>query len=52
MGARVGLLLAGIMIGALGAIDDVAVAQASTVWELRSADPALGSVGLFRAGMR
>ncbi len=47
-----GLLLAGIMIGALGAIDDVAVTQASTVWELRSADPELGSVGLFRAGMR
>lgn len=47
-----GLLLAGIVIGALGAIDDVAVTQASTVWELRSADPELGSRGLFRAGMR
>lgn len=47
-----GLLLAGIVIGALGAIDDVAVTQASTVWELRSADPALSSTRLFRAGMR
>lgn len=47
-----GLLLAGIVIGALGAIDDVAVTQASTVWELRSADPELGYMGLFRAGMR
>jgi uncharacterized membrane protein len=47
-----GLLLAGIVIGALGAIDDVAVTQASTVWELRSADPELSSTRLFRAGMR
>lgn len=47
-----GLLLAGIVIGALGAIDDVAVTQASAVWELREADPQLGAQGLFRAGMR
>lgn len=47
-----GLLLAGIVIGALGAIDDVAVTQASTVWELRAADPELRSSELFRAGMR
>lgn len=47
-----GLLLAGIVIGALGAIDDVAVTQASTVWELRSADPELDSSRLFGAGMR
>ena len=47
-----GLLLAGFVIGALGAIDDIAVTQASAVWELRDADPALGQQQLFRAGMR
>ncbi|HEY6568532.1 MAG TPA: YibE/F family protein [Actinomycetota bacterium] len=47
-----GLLLAGIVIGALGAIDDVAVTQASAVWELRAADPELGPRELRRAGMR
>ena len=47
-----GLLLAGIVIGALGAIDDVAVTQASAVWELHATDPELGTQGLFRAGMR
>ena len=47
-----GLLLAGIVIGALGAIDDVSVTQASAVWELRDADPRADGRGLFRAGMR
>lgn len=49
-----GLLTAGIVIGALGAIDDVAVTQASAVWELREAqaDRGSGVRGLFRAGMR
>jgi uncharacterized membrane protein len=47
-----GLLTAGIVIGALGAIDDIAVTQASTVWELHNANPDLGSARLFRAGMR
>jgi uncharacterized membrane protein len=47
-----GLLLAGIVIGALGAIDDVSVTQASAVWELRDADPAADRRRLFRAGMR
>jgi uncharacterized membrane protein len=47
-----GLLLAGFVIGALGAIDDIAVTQASAVWELSDADPELGSQQLFRAGMR
>jgi uncharacterized membrane protein len=47
-----GLLLAGIVIGALGAIDDVSVTQASAVWELREADPDSDGRGLFRAGMR
>jgi len=47
-----GLLLAGIVIGALGAIDDVAVTQASAVWEIRAADPELDARRLFRSGMR
>ncbi|HSL11179.1 MAG TPA: YibE/F family protein [Actinomycetota bacterium] len=47
-----GLLLAGIVIGALGAIDDVSVTQASAVWELHEADPSADGRGLFRAGMR
>ena len=36
-----GLILGGMMIGALGAIDDITVTQASAVWELRSVDPEL-----------
>lgn len=47
-----GLLLAGIVIGALGAIDDVSVTQASAVWEVHDADPAADGRKLFRAGMR
>ena len=47
-----GLLLAGIVIGALGAIDDVSVTQASAVWELREADPTASAKMLFRSGMR
>jgi uncharacterized membrane protein len=47
-----GLVLAGVIIGALGALDDVTVTQASAVWELRAANPALGSRGLFRSGLR
>jgi uncharacterized membrane protein len=47
-----GLLLAGIVIGALGAIDDVSVTQASAVWELHGSDPSVDGRGLFRSGMR
>ena len=35
-----GLLLAGIILGGLGVLDDVTVSQASLVFELRRADPA------------
>jgi uncharacterized membrane protein len=35
-----GLLLAGMVIGALGVLDDVTVSQASTVFALRAANPA------------
>jgi uncharacterized membrane protein len=47
-----GLVLAGLMIGALGALDDVTVTQTSAVWELRRADPCLRPAALFGAAMR
>ena len=47
-----GLLLAGIVIGALGVLDDVTVTQTSAVWELHAANPRLGAPGLFRSAMR
>ncbi len=42
-----GLLLAGIVIAALGVLDDVTVSQASTVLSLRHANPRLGYGQLF-----
>jgi uncharacterized membrane protein len=47
-----GLLLAGIIIGALGVLDDVTVTQASAVWELHRANPNLGLWGLYRSALR
>jgi uncharacterized membrane protein len=47
-----GLLLAGIVIAALGVLDDVTVSQASTVMALRAANPALGFRDLFARAMR
>ncbi|MEU1227492.1 YibE/F family protein [Streptomyces sp. NPDC005828] len=47
-----GLLLAGIIIGSLGVLDDVTVTQTSAVWELHQADPGMGPRGLYRAGIR
>ena len=47
-----GLLLAGVVIGALGVLDDVTVTQASAVWELRAANPALSARALFGSAMR
>ena len=46
-----GLLLAGIMIGALGALDDIAVGQSSAVFELSRANPGLDWRALFGHGM-
>jgi uncharacterized membrane protein len=43
-----GLLLAGMVIGALGVLDDLTVTHASTVLALRRANPALGFGRLFR----
>lgn len=48
----VGLLLAGVIIGALGAIDDMSVTQASAVWELRRANPHMTKRTLFHSGLR
>lgn len=46
------LVLAGLVIGALGALDDVTVTQTTAVWELRAADPGLSPAALFAAAMR
>lgn len=45
------LLIAGIVIAALGVLDDLTVSQASTVMALRAANPGLGGRELFRRGM-
>ena len=42
-----GLLLAGMVIGALGVLDDVTISQSSTVMALRAANPALSAHELF-----
>jgi uncharacterized membrane protein len=47
-----GLLLGGMIIGALGVLDDLVMTQASAVFELHHANPALGSRDLFRSAMR
>ncbi|MFD9242977.1 YibE/F family protein, partial [Streptomyces sp. NPDC059556] len=47
-----GLLLAGVIIGSLGVLDDVTVTQTSAVWELNQADPGMGPRALYRAGIR
>ena len=47
-----GLVLAGVVLGAMGALDDVTVTQASAVWELREADPSMRPRQLFQSGLR
>ncbi|MGW3992021.1 YibE/F family protein [Amycolatopsis sp. NPDC004772] len=47
-----GLLLAGVVIGALGVLDDVTVTQTSAVWELRRANPDLTWRELYHSGLR
>ena len=47
-----GLVLAGIVLGALGALDDITVTQASAIWEIRAANPSLGVRALAAAGLR
>ncbi len=46
-----GLLVAGMVIGALGVLDDVTVSQSSTVLALRAANPLLGFRDLYRRAM-
>ncbi|NNC74527.1 MAG: YibE/F family protein [Acidimicrobiia bacterium] len=47
-----GLVLAGTVLGAAGALDDVTVTQASAVWELRNANPTAPAHELMAAGLR
>ncbi|MFK0289135.1 YibE/F family protein [Streptomyces sp. NPDC090442] len=47
-----GLLLAGVIIGSLGVLDDVTVTQTAAVWELKDADPSAGWRKLYGAAMR
>lgn len=47
-----GIVLAGVVIGSLGVLDDVIVTQVSSVWELKRADPTLGTMELFTPAMR
>ena len=47
-----GLLLAAVIIGSLGVLDDVTVTQTSAVWELHRADPGAGPRGLYAAAVR
>ena len=47
-----GLVLAGMVLGALGALDDITVTQASAVGELRTAQPEVSRRDLYRSGLR
>ena len=47
-----GLLLAGLVIGALGVLDDVTVTQTWAVWELADLDPGASTRSLFVRAMR
>jgi uncharacterized membrane protein len=47
-----GIILGGVVIGALGAIDDMTVTQVSAVWELRSASPRTSRRSITAAGLR
>jgi uncharacterized membrane protein len=46
-----GLVIAGMLIGALGVLNDVTVSQSSTVLALRRANPALAARELVRSGL-
>ncbi len=55
LGTRVnlqGLLLGGIVIGALGVLNDVTVTQAAAVWEIHQANPDVDARRLYRSAMR
>jgi uncharacterized membrane protein len=46
-----GILLAGIIIGSLGVLDDLVIGQSSAVFQLFSSNPALTFSGLFKRAM-
>ncbi len=47
-----GLLVCGVLISALGAVMDVAMGIASSVWEMKEQNPDVSAAGLFRSGMQ
>ena len=47
-----GLVLAGMVLGALGALNDITVTQASAVGELRTSNPTFSQRELYRSGLR
>jgi len=47
-----GLLLAAVIIGALGVLDDVTITQVSAVWELQRSDPDASARDLYASGIR
>jgi uncharacterized membrane protein len=47
-----GLVLAGTVLGAIGALDDVTVTQVSAVFEIGQANPGMSEHDLYRAGLR
>ncbi len=46
-----GLMLAGLLIGALGALTDITIVQASVIRELAHANPSFSWVSLYKRGM-
>jgi uncharacterized membrane protein len=46
-----GLVLAGIVVAGLGALNDVTITQASAIWQLREAAPEMNWRQLYRRGM-
>lgn len=47
-----GLLLAGMIIGALGVLDDIVMSQVSLVWELAGTNQNLGAMQIYNKAMR
>lgn len=47
-----GIVLCGVIIAGLGVLNDVTIAQAASVWELRGLAPYLPARALFSSGMR
>jgi uncharacterized membrane protein len=47
-----GLVLAGMVLGAAGALDDVTITQASSVWQMKSMNPIADPSDLLRHGIR